>query len=656
MSTENGDITHFAAPRPRAAAIWLFVLAATAGLTGYYMLGAGTTLLTEPDEARCALIARHMVTSGDWLAPRLLDRPYFAKPPLYFWMLAASVRAFGENEWALRLPSAIIGAATVVLTGLLAWHLFSAAAGLIAAGTFAVSIAGLMAARVVRMDMLLALWVTGSLLCWLRASLPVSVVESPSCAAPTPDARRPTPDTRHPTSDTRHPAPDTRHPTPDTRHPTPDTRHPTPDTRHPTPDIRHPTPDTRHPTPDTRAPASALWCVAMYGCMSLGCLTKGPVAILLPAMVIGLYTLLSRPIRDIPHEIRRLRPLSGLAIIVLTYGSWVAYMTWRYHEYPREFFWRQNIDRFAGTGLDAAAPWWLIPGAFIGGLMPWTAMVALASWDRRPRRGIPRSEKLLWIWGLTVLVFFTLSRARLPNYVLPAFPSTFALLGGYLAAAGERHRTRLLIGALTTTAIGVAGVIAWAVAEHQRFEHADYPRAAVRLGALLAAIAPTWWLWNRRPGLALLPFFIAHLAITVEFSHGPAQQYFASRCTKDLAAPLASLDPAAAGEIVMATEPRYGAVFYAPPGWRFRVVETTQLAQLLPALEAGNRPLYAILTGGGLLRALRQDEIRDVGVSDRLEILQRWDSDAFVRIAPPALRKEISGPPAPPPQEISQPR
>jgi 4-amino-4-deoxy-L-arabinose transferase-like glycosyltransferase len=543
----------------------LCVLGVLAGLTTYYMLGAAGTVLSEPDEARCALIARHMAHSGDWLAPQLLDRPYFDKPPLYFWMLAGSTKLFGESEWSLRLPSAIIGAATVVLTGLLAGQFFGRAAAWLAGGTFAVSIAGITAGRVIRMDMLLALWVTAALVCWSRVALSGG------------DRRR-----------------------------------------------------------------WATWYFAMYLCMALGCLTKGPVAVLLPALIIGLYMLLSYRWREIPRALWSLRPLMGLLIVVVLYGSWVAYMTWRYPQYPREFFFRQNLDRFGGSGMGLDTPWYIIPGAFVGGLMPWGLFLAAAVWDRRPRTGIPPAEKLLWTWGLVVLVFFTMSKARLPNYVLPAFPSTFALLGGYLAGAGERNRRGLRIALTATYVMALAGTVVYAVIGSQRLDHTqllrfdqvDFLHGGMRLAALGVLLVPTWLLWKRKPVLALLPFFAAYAAFTIEFAYGPAQEYFASRSSITLAAPLAHLDPAA-GPISMATEPRYGAVFYAPPGWQFRLFGNHQVGQLLPMIKGSDKPFYAILTGGGLLRMLQHSEILDLPrSSERLTILQRCDADALVRIDP----------------------
>ena len=53
--------------------------------------------LIEPDEARYAQIALEMVHTGDWLVPRLHGEPYLDKPPLLYWLTAASFQAFGEN-------------------------------------------------------------------------------------------------------------------------------------------------------------------------------------------------------------------------------------------------------------------------------------------------------------------------------------------------------------------------------------------------------------------------------------------------------------------------------------------------------------------------------------------------------------------------------
>lgn len=62
-------------------------------------------------EGRYAQISQHMVTSGDWVTPRLWTDgeliPFMGKPPLFFWSSAVSMKIFGINEFAARLPSLI---------------------------------------------------------------------------------------------------------------------------------------------------------------------------------------------------------------------------------------------------------------------------------------------------------------------------------------------------------------------------------------------------------------------------------------------------------------------------------------------------------------------------------------------------------------------
>jgi 4-amino-4-deoxy-L-arabinose transferase-like glycosyltransferase len=63
--------------------------------------------LWEPDEARYAEIPREMLALGDWLTPRLNHVLYFEKPPLQYWLSALSMKAFGLQPFAARLPLAL---------------------------------------------------------------------------------------------------------------------------------------------------------------------------------------------------------------------------------------------------------------------------------------------------------------------------------------------------------------------------------------------------------------------------------------------------------------------------------------------------------------------------------------------------------------------
>ncbi len=76
----------------------------------------GSRGLMEPDEGRFSNVALQILQHDDWISLyRNQDSLHFTKPPLTYWLMAASVSAFGHNEWALRLPSALAFVLTVFL-------------------------------------------------------------------------------------------------------------------------------------------------------------------------------------------------------------------------------------------------------------------------------------------------------------------------------------------------------------------------------------------------------------------------------------------------------------------------------------------------------------------------------------------------------------
>ena len=64
----------------------------------------GSRGLNEPDEGRYAELGREMAAGGSWLVPHLNGFEHFQKPPLIYWCTALSLKTFGLNEWAARLP------------------------------------------------------------------------------------------------------------------------------------------------------------------------------------------------------------------------------------------------------------------------------------------------------------------------------------------------------------------------------------------------------------------------------------------------------------------------------------------------------------------------------------------------------------------------
>ena len=68
----------------------------------------------DPDEPRYASIGREMAKSGDWVTPRLNGSPWYEKPPLLYWMTAVATKLGLHDEWAARLPVALLSLAFLV--------------------------------------------------------------------------------------------------------------------------------------------------------------------------------------------------------------------------------------------------------------------------------------------------------------------------------------------------------------------------------------------------------------------------------------------------------------------------------------------------------------------------------------------------------------
>ena len=82
-----------------------------------WIVGLGLRPVSVPDEARYGAIASEMIERGDWVALRLGGFHWLEKPPLAIWGIAASMSAFGDNAFAIRLPSALAGLLAGVCAG-----------------------------------------------------------------------------------------------------------------------------------------------------------------------------------------------------------------------------------------------------------------------------------------------------------------------------------------------------------------------------------------------------------------------------------------------------------------------------------------------------------------------------------------------------------
>jgi 4-amino-4-deoxy-L-arabinose transferase-like glycosyltransferase len=109
-----------------------FLLAVSLAAVVFVLPLAFAFPLLDPDEGLHASIAQEMVERGDWQMPHTLGEPFYDKPIFYFWCEAASLKLFGMNEPAVRLPGLFFGLLGTITTGIVAGRMFGRTIGWVA--------------------------------------------------------------------------------------------------------------------------------------------------------------------------------------------------------------------------------------------------------------------------------------------------------------------------------------------------------------------------------------------------------------------------------------------------------------------------------------------------------------------------------------------
>jgi 4-amino-4-deoxy-L-arabinose transferase-like glycosyltransferase len=104
--------------------------------------------------------ARSMVERSDWLVPYYRGEPFFDKPILTYWLIAASFRLFGFTPAAARVVSALAALGVVLVTVALGRRLFGAGVALRSGFVLATTFGFMTFGRWAMSDMLLTLWST----------------------------------------------------------------------------------------------------------------------------------------------------------------------------------------------------------------------------------------------------------------------------------------------------------------------------------------------------------------------------------------------------------------------------------------------------------------------------------------------------------------
>ncbi len=124
--------------------------------------------LQDDVDAVQAQIARNMLTSGDWVTPRLDGVIYLEKPPLMYWTIAITYKIFGVHDWAARIPIALSSIALCWLTAAFGIWAFGRRAGFYAGLCMATCVGLWLFTRVLIPDVMLTFTVALALWALLR--------------------------------------------------------------------------------------------------------------------------------------------------------------------------------------------------------------------------------------------------------------------------------------------------------------------------------------------------------------------------------------------------------------------------------------------------------------------------------------------------------
>jgi 4-amino-4-deoxy-L-arabinose transferase-like glycosyltransferase len=377
---------------------WAVLICATLYVCYFSHLGA--IGFVGPDEPRYAWIARDMAETGDWVTPRLYGKPWFEKPPLYYWSAALSFKLFGVSEAAARLPSAIAALLATLALAWLALRLYGAETARWLLLLLPTSVAMIAFSHAASTDMPFSAALTLALVAAatiLRLTTPTSLVVA----------------------------------------------------KHAAPDVN-------------RARLSDVLRAALFGFfLGLAVLAKGPAALILSGGAVFFWALFTKRWRD---AFRLLHP-AAIAAFCFTALPWYILCARRNPDFFRVFIIEHNFKRFLTPEFQHIQPFWYYAAVLLIALLPWTALLlwsavtgAIRVWRTRT---ISAANCLLVCWAAFCILFFSVSKSKLPGYILPAIP-VIALLATHRIGVAPRDGflRRLLLsgGSLTIVLLGALAI------------------------------------------------------------------------------------------------------------------------------------------------------------------------------------------------------
>ena len=203
----------------------------------------------------------------------------------------------------------------------------------------------------------------------------------------------------------------------------------------------------------TRRGRLCAWGVLGLAC-GMGFMTKGFLAWLLPVVIAVPYALWQRRMKDVLSY----GPLAILVAVAVCL-PWALAIQHQEPDFWQFFFWNEHIRRFSATDAQHTQPWWFYLPILLAASLPWAAMLPSAVIDAWKQKRQPAIGFLL-LWMLLPLAIFSLSKGKLPTYIMPCLLPLALLMGHALATWIVRARSRTIrINGVLNTLLAMAGLV-----------------------------------------------------------------------------------------------------------------------------------------------------------------------------------------------------
>lgn len=189
--------------------------------------------------------------------------------------------------------------------------------------------------------------------------------------------------------------------------------------------------------------------------VGLAFLAKGLIAVVLPAGTLLAYAVLTRQYAMfLRTEFWRWSPLAVCIAL-----PWIIAVSSRNPEFLNYFFIHEHFARFSSVVHERNKPVWFFLAVGAAGLLPFAALIGKAVLGpiKTGRNSVTFDAGLfLSLWVVIVIAFFSISKSKLPLYILPAFPPAAVLLARTASMARARVVAASYLGMpLLGTAIGL---------------------------------------------------------------------------------------------------------------------------------------------------------------------------------------------------------